>query len=63
MLEAKGYSTEAIELIDPEETPKNVMIRAIRTGRKNMKSLEAYRNAQNYFGLDTTLSKLLDSKE
>jgi SAM-dependent methyltransferase len=30
LLEANGYTTTALELIDPEETPKNVMLRAIR---------------------------------
>ncbi len=29
-LEAQGYSTMALELIDPDETPKNIMLRAIR---------------------------------
>ncbi len=29
-LEAAGYSTAALELIDPEETPKNIMLRAVR---------------------------------
>lgn len=28
-LECYGYSTEALELIDPEDTPKNLLIRAI----------------------------------
>lgn len=32
-LEAQGYTTVALELIDPDETPKNVMLRAVR--RKN----------------------------
>ena len=30
ILEAHGYTTAALELIDPEETPKNVLLRAIR---------------------------------
>ena len=30
LLEAKGYSTDALELIDPEDTPKNIMLRAVR---------------------------------
>jgi hypothetical protein len=30
LLEANGYETAALELIDPEETPKNVMLRGIR---------------------------------
>ena len=34
-LEAEGYTTSAIELIDPEETPTNIMLRAIR--KKNFK--------------------------
>jgi hypothetical protein len=29
-LEAQGYCVSAIELIDPDETPKNVMLRAIK---------------------------------
>ncbi len=28
-LEAQGYKTDATELIDPEDTPKNVMLRAV----------------------------------
>ncbi len=31
ILEIAGYQTIAIELIDPEETPKNVLIRAVKT--------------------------------
>jgi hypothetical protein len=29
-LEAFGYTTDALELIDPEDTPKNIMLRAIK---------------------------------
>ncbi len=29
-LEAAGYRTDAIELIDPEDTPKNILLRGIR---------------------------------
>ena len=32
-LEAAGYRVDVTELIDPEDTPKNLMIRAIRTNR------------------------------
>ena len=31
LLEANGYDTAALELIDPEDTPKNVLLRAIRS--------------------------------
>ena len=30
ILEAHGYKTAALELIDPEETPKNILLRGIR---------------------------------
>lgn len=32
-LEYEGYSVEALELIDPDETPKNVMLRCVKTKR------------------------------
>lgn len=32
LLEAHGYSVDALELIDPEETPKNIMLRAVKKG-------------------------------
>ena len=30
LLEANGYRVAALELIDPDDTPKNIMLRAIR---------------------------------
>ena len=30
LLESHGYAVSAIELIDPEETPKNILLRAVR---------------------------------
>ena len=30
LLQANGYDVAALELIDPEETPKNIMLRALR---------------------------------
>ena len=30
ILEAHGYATAALELIDPEETPKNILLRGVR---------------------------------
>jgi hypothetical protein len=34
MLEANGYDVCALELIDPDETPKNIMLRAIYNAKK-----------------------------
>lgn len=33
VLEINGYDVQAMELIDPEETPKNVLIRAVKRSR------------------------------
>lgn len=33
LLESKGYDTQILEFIDMEHTPKNLLIRAVRTGK------------------------------
>ena len=42
-LEAFGYSVDALELIDPEDTPKNIMLRAIKkkNPRESLKNKES----------------------
>ena len=47
-LEAKGYSTVALELIDPDETPKNIMLRAVRKKNFDPASSSAKRAMQEY---------------
>ena len=53
-LEACGYNCTAIELIDPDDTPKNVLIRAIKNNRIDYggtvarAALEKYKNAHLY---------------
>ena len=47
-LEACGYSVCALELIDPEETPKNVMLRALRRRNFDPASPEAKRLQEEY---------------
>ncbi len=47
-LEAAGYSVAALELIDPEETPKNVMLRAIKRPGFDPNSPLAKRLAEDY---------------
>ncbi|MGM9645681.1 MAG: class I SAM-dependent methyltransferase [Eubacteriales bacterium] len=39
-LESKGYSVDAVELIDPEDTPKNIMIRAIKKENPDKTAME-----------------------
>ncbi len=53
-LEAHGYSTAALELIDPDETPKNIMLRAIRkrnfdpSSPSAKKAMEEYLSAKRF---------------
>ena len=61
-LESQGYDVAALELIDPDDTPKNVMLRAIRradagTGtKKEREALAAYRAARRFLVGDAPLS-------
>ena len=47
-LEASGYSVCALELIDPEETPKNIMLRALKRRNFDITSPEAKRLQEEY---------------
>lgn len=44
MLEAKGYDVSVVEYISPLETPKNLMIRAIKTSDENPDMMYDYMN-------------------
>ena len=61
-LEREGYRTQILEFIDMEHTPKNILIRAVRTGKKrdNQKAIEACENALH---IAPTLGQLLDGLE
>lgn len=52
MLEANGYETAALELIDPDETPKNIMLRAIKMKNPSphtlIKAQEEYKRASAF---------------
>ncbi len=47
ILEINGYDVTALELIDPEETPKNVLIRAIKQNSINKKKTKELREEYN----------------
>ena len=47
-LEAEGYSVEAVELVDPDDTPKNILLRAVLTKEKNDAALLQYKRARAY---------------
>jgi SAM-dependent methyltransferase len=59
LLEAMGYKVSVVEYISPVETPKNLMIRAIKTQSPDPKVLDRYRELKRLLGINPTLEKLL----
>ena len=59
LLEMKGYKTQLLEFIDMENTPKNILIRAVKGGERAKKQTEEYRNCCQLLGVKPTLEKLL----
>lgn len=60
LLKEKGYDAQIMEFIDMEHTPKNLLIRAVK--RKGMQPAAGRKKSEQlagFFGLDTTLQKLL----
>ena len=59
VLEINGYEVNALELIDPEETPKNVLIRAVKKGKITKgdedKLKEEYKQICVMFGINPYL--------
>nr|WP_330403495.1 SAM-dependent methyltransferase [Dorea phocaeensis] len=58
-LEREGYEAQILEFIDMEHTPKNILIRAVRTGRKG-ENEDAIRRCEQALGVAPTLGWLLD---
>lgn len=59
LLTAKGYDTQILEFIDMEHTPKNLLIRAVYTGKDSKNAAEALKNMEEALHLNLTLNKLL----
>lgn len=58
-LEREGYRTQILEFIDMEHTPKNILIRAVKTGtRKN--NFEAVRACEEALHIAPLLGRLLE---
>ena len=60
LLRVAGYHAEVIEFVEPEHTPKNIMIRAVRAGRGGeVAARKEYEALKNYWGVTPALEKLL----
>jgi SAM-dependent methyltransferase len=60
LLESMGYEVSIVEYISPLDTPKNLMIRAIKQGGKNRKAYETYLELKDSMGIEPTLARLLN---
>lgn len=61
-LESVGYKVSMIEYISPLETPKNIMIRAVYTGKKNEKSRQDYENLKEMLHVEPAIERFLKEK-
>lgn len=66
-LESVGYSTTTLELIDPDDTPKNLMIRATKNSKPSAAKCEAaladYERICDTLGVSPYLDKLIRENE
>ncbi|MCD8181424.1 MAG: SAM-dependent methyltransferase [Firmicutes bacterium] len=58
-LESVGYKVSMIEYISPLETPKNIMIRAVYTGKRNEKSRRDYENLKEMLNVEPAIERFL----
>lgn len=60
LLEAMGYEVSIVEYISPLDTPKNLMIRAIKRGSRNRKAYDEYLELKESLGINPALARLLN---
>ena len=60
-LEGEGYDAQILEFIDMEHTPKNILIRAVKTGKKTANK-EEIKNCEKQLHVSPMLGRLLEDK-
>ena len=68
LLEMKGYKTQLLEFIDMEHTPKNILIRGVKSKgllpkATRKQQMENYQKCRDFFGAELTLEKLFKEME
>jgi len=63
LLEESGYDTQILEFIDMEHTPKNILIRAVKRETNKKTADTGIADTASFFSVNTTLQKLLESKD
>lgn len=56
-LEAEGYRVSVVEYISPLDTPKNLLIRAARTGKENAQARKKYDAVRSALGTTSELDR------
>ena len=59
MLKASGYDTQILEFIDMEHTPKNLLIRAVKTGKEDETARKEAIDMMKALGTNLTIAGLL----
>ena len=59
-LEREGYTTQILEFIDMEHTPKNILIRAVKNKKQKGQGDDAIRRCEAALRVTPTLGRLLD---
>lgn len=59
-LEQSGYETQVLEFIDMEHTPKNILLRAVKTNQAKQGSESQVWECRKFLGIDPMLGVLLD---
>lgn len=60
MLEANGYNVSVVEYISPLETPKNLMIRSLRTGKEKPELMDEYMSLMSSLNVYPALYEFLN---
>lgn len=58
-LEASGYETQVLEFINMEHTPKNILLRAVKTGKINSDAVQNIEECKEFLQVNPTLGRLL----
>lgn len=61
LLEANGYKVSVIEYTSPLDTPKNIMLKAVKVADKNENALNEYFKLKEQFNVYPTLESLLEN--
>lgn len=61
-LESRGYDAQILEFIDMEHTPKNILIRAVKTGKKK-DNLGKIKRCEEFLNINPMLGRLLEERK